>query len=539
MHVNCANRNAFSLITGLVCLICLLSSGQPSRAAQTPSTENVIAVKVCEEKNVTADDMQRLRELAGGVGWEFEPRLEMDERLKAIGIRRFRCINVAPFPGDFDDQGEYRVTRHDRLEAHFRSCLAVGASPHVIIAPGAGQKDGTTRLPPGVVGPDGIDWARFRRYCHALFRHVLIENDFSEAAFEVGNEPDIAEAIEGVGKGRKVNYEHYLETYRHVARAAREYESENPGQRVRLGGPALAWAFSFRFGDFNWTERFLQDVGREKIKLDFLGIHFYGNISPLAGERTSGYPSFGRMMQMTRQWRDKYTPGVPIYMTEWGATYHTSNDPAGAINGNHVAAAFAAAFLNEMLETGVDRAIYLVTTDIRSRQDGKWVTVWGWPSLFVNPNVHGAHPKAPYNVFKMLAMMAPWRVEAIAPAGAIDCIVSRDDKGRLTALVWNYHRTVQEGGPGIEAAGQPKVALQIRDVSKLWNAPVRYRRWSISETVSNAYHLFTAGQPLDQRCELQQVDAGTLRVDDGMLKFEFEMPPSSVSLIEFTVPTAN
>lgn len=167
------------------------------------------------------------------------------------------------------------------------------------------------------------------------------------------------------------------------------------------------------------------------------------------------------------------------------------------------------------------------------------MTVWGWPSLFVNPNVHGVHPKAPYNVFKMLAMMAPRRVEAIAPAGGIDCIVSRDDKGRLTALVWNYHRTVQEGGPGIETAGHPKVAVRVQDASALWKARVRYRRWLVSETVSNAYHLFTAGQPLDQRCELQQVDEGTLRVDDGTLNLAFEMPPSSVSLIEFTVTTAN
>ncbi len=464
----------------------------------------------------------------------------MDQRLRSIGIRRFRCINVAPLPGEFDDQGAYHVGDHPRLDAHFRSCRSVGASPHMIIAPGAGQKDGTERLPPGVVTDGGVDRARFRNYCKALFRYVLVESGFAQATFEVGNEPDIAEAITGRGKGRKVNYDHYLETYRQVAQAAREYESENPGQRVRLGGPALAWAFSFRFGDFNWTERFLEDVGRQKIKLDFLGLHFYGNISPLEGERTSGYPSFSRMMQMTRRWRDEHTPGVPIYMTEWGASYHTSNDPASVINGNHVGAAFAAAFLNEMLEEGVDRAIYLVTTDIRSQKDdGKWVTVWGWPSLFVNPNVHGVHPKAPYNVFKMLAMMAPRRVEAVAPEGGVDCIVSRDDKKRLTALVWNYHRTVQEGGPGIEAAGHPAVALRVQDASEIWNAPVRYRRWLVSETISNAYHLFTAGQPLDQRCDLDQVGEGTQRIVDGMLSLEFDMPPSSVSLIEFDATATN
>ena len=525
------SQRSFAIRRIVAGVCCVLSTAVWN--VQTPATESVIAVKASKDWNVTADDMQRLGELAGGVGWEFEPRPEMDEGLRLIGIRRIRCINVAPFPGEFDEQGHFRVGDHPRLKAHFRSCRAVGASPHMIIAPGAGQKDGRERLPPGVVTKNRIDWARFRNYCKALFGYVLIESGFAQASFVVGNEPDIAVAITGQGKGQRVNYEHYLDTYRQVAGAAREYEKENPGRRVRLGGPALAWAFSFRYGDFNWTERFLQDVGREKIKLDFLGTHFYGNLSPLAGKRKSGFPSFSRMMQMTRQWRDKYTPGVPIHMTEWGASYHTSNEPASVINGNHVGAAFAAAFLNKMLETGVDRAIYLVTTDIRSQEDGKWVNVWGWPSLFVNPNVHGFHSKAPYNVFKMLAMMAPRRVEAVAPDNRIDCIVSRDDKKRLTALVWNYHRTVQESGPGIEAAGHATVAIQVQDASKLWKAPVRYRRWLVSETVSNAYHLFSAGQPLDQRCELQQVDGGTAPIVNGMLSLKFQMPPSSVSLIEF------
>jgi hypothetical protein len=139
----------------------------------------------------------------------------------------------------------------------------------------------------------------------------------------------------------------------------------------------------------------------------------------------------------------------------------------------------------------------------------------------------------------MLAMMGPRRVEAAAPGDGIDCIVSRDDKGRLTVLVWNYNRTVQEGGPGIEGAGHPTVAVQVQDASELWKAPVRYRRWLVSETVSNAYHLFTAGQPLDQRCELQQVDEGTVPIADGTLNLEFKLPPSSVSLIEFEATAAN
>ena len=105
--------------------------------------------------------------------------------------------------------------------------------------------------------------------------------------------------------------------------------------------------------------------------------------------------------------------------------------------------------------------------------------------------------------------------------------------------MWNYRRTVQEGGPGIEAAGHPRVAVRVQDALELWKTPVRYRRWLVSETVSNAYHLFTAGQPLDQRCELRQADESDRRIVDGMLSLEIEGPPSSVSLMGFEGATAN
>ena len=499
-------------------------------AAEGYAASKVIYVKAGNDWNVTADDMEALRVLAGGVGWEFEPKQEMDEALKRIGMRRFRCINVAPFPGSFDDEGNFILGEHSRLDAHFRTCRAVGASPHVVMATWGGHNIGVAMVPESVVTDQGVDWGRYRNYCKAVFRHVLIDNDFPEAAFEVGNEADIRETKNG--KGSRANYESYFDTYKRIAEAAQEFEAENPGHHVTLGGPALAWAFTFRFGDFNWTERFLRDVGRENVKLDFIGLHFYGNISALDGDPSGAYPAFSRMMQMTRQWRDSYAPGVPICMTEWGASYHTNNSPTAVINGNNVGAAFAAAFLNQMLKEGVGRAIYLVSTDLRQQQDGKWVTVWGWPSLFVNPNVLGVHTKAPYHTFQMLAQMAPKRIEATTPGEGIDCIASRDDEGRLTLLVWNYNRAVQEGGPGVEAGRHRAVTVRVLDASDVWKGPVHYRRWLVSESVSNAYHLSVTGQALDERCDLQQVGEGTVRIVDGMLDVGFGMPPSSVSLIE-------
>ena len=71
------------------------------------------------------------------------------------------------------------------------------------------------------------------------------------------------------------------------------------------------------------------------------------------------------------------------------------------------------AFLNEMLIEGVDKASYLVSTDLRQQIDGKWVDIWGLPSLFTNTHVHGAIPKAPYHVLQMVQRMTGMRYRTL------------------------------------------------------------------------------------------------------------------------------
>ena len=239
---------------------------------------------------------------------------------------------------------------------------------------------------------------------------MLIDRKSPDAVFEVGNEPDIGGPFvvrpPRGGMGSRSLYDAYFNLYSETSGAAFEFERENPGVKVTLGGPALGWAFTFRFGDFNWTERFLRDAGREKIKLDFIGVHFYGNISPLSSQSNRVYPSFEEMMRMTRDWRDQHTPGVPIWLTEWGATYHTNMKPQSLHNGNHVGAAFAAAYLNQML-----------------------------------------------------TYMAPKRCEATNPGGTLGCIASRDDEGCVTVLIWNHGYRINEFGPGVEEGQREAVTL--------------------------------------------------------------------------------
>lgn len=517
--------------------------------------ESMILVKPSVTWRVTGrDDVQQLKRLASGVGWEFEPNADTTARLKSIGVKTIRCINVDPLPGDFDKEGKFTVGKSDRLLAHLTTCGEVGANPHIIIAqsvhPGLRVKvEDIPEAQRGVLGNQAAesifgpkDWPKFQRYCQAYFEYVLVTHNFPQAEFEVANEPDIGGGVHPFppkpAMGSRALYEGYFNLYKNVALAAQDFERTHPGLKVRLGGPALAWAFTFKFGDFNWAERFLRDCGEQRVKLDFLGVHFYGNITSLDGEYPANYPAFSEMLKATQAARDRYCPGLPIHLTEWGASYHTSNDPQSVINGNHIGAAWAAAFLNAMLRGGVDDALYLVTTDLRQQsRDGKWEDVWGWPSLFVNPNIFGrAYPKAPFHVLDMISRLEGTRVEATRGSQTVNCFASADrGRKRLTLLVWNYGCRLPEFGPPVENAVREAVTLRLREADSFFGTrAIRMKRWLVSETTSNAYNLFQKGQNLDERTELRQVDNGTFSITDDTADLGFAAPPSSVSFVEIS-----
>jgi hypothetical protein len=521
----------------------------------------VIEVKANSRLSVTrGDDIKQLKLLASSVGREFEPNADTDAALKKVGIKAIRCINVDPLRGEFDASGKFIVGKPDNLIANLETCRAVGAQPHVIIATGlhpdliVKDQDVQGRDPSimGMIhsatfGP--TDWARFQNYCEAYFEYVLITQNFPNATFEVGNEPDIGGVIYPFppkpANGSRELYNAYFNLYKNVAEAADRFEKNHPGLRVRLGGPALAWAFTFRFGDFNWAERFAQDCGEQKVKLDFIGIHFYGNISSLNGEYPGAYPSFVSMFQTTKKARDKYCPGVPIWFTEWGPSYITDNSEPSAVNANHVGAAWSAAFLNTMLRCGVGRAFYLVATDLRRPKNGDWTVpvddqnwedVWGWPSMFVNPTMFGkAYPKAPFHLFDMISRMEGRRVKASDASETVDCIVSMDTAGKkMTMLIWNYGVQIPESGMPVEKAVTEDVDVRVMDAANL-GKNVRIERWEISEDNSDAYSVFKKGTKLDAtNTSLKKVESLTGSSKGGRLDVTFTMPPSSVSFVVVT-----
>ncbi len=508
-----------------------------------------------QPRSVTgADDVQTLQRLAAGVGWEFEPNADTNAALKRIGIRALRCINVDPLPGEFDAAGTFQVGQPDRLLAHLATCRAVGAAPHIIIAQGVHPSlrltaEDIPEAERGVMGNQTAesvfgpkDWPRFQRYCEAYFDYILVQQGFTEARFEVGNEPDIGGAVHPrppkPANGTKALYAGYFELYRNVAIAAARFEAEHPALKVQLGGPALAWAFTFRYGELNWADRFLQDCAEQTLKLDFMSIHFYGNITSLRGQYEANFPSFVEMLKQTQASRDRYCPGVPIWFTEWGPSYQTCNEPKASVNASHIGAAWSMDFLNTMLENGIRDALYLVTTDLRqARAAGGWEDIWGWPSLFTNPNALGkAWPKAPFHVLDMISRLGGQRITVESDGSTLACFAAADPKRRrLTAILWNFAARLPEFAEPVENAQPVEVRLNVRDAEGLFPAgSATLRRWLVSADTSNAYAILAAGGTLDARAELQQVQESRLTANAGELTLDVVLPPSGVSFFEVT-----
>jgi xylan 1,4-beta-xylosidase len=535
-----------------VLMTCGLVCAADSKPQPQKPVEATLTVRVLNPLSVSGgDDVVRLRHLASGVGWEFSPTSRTTEGLKHIGIKTIRCINV-DLPGEFSKDGQYVIKAPNYLLANLATCREVGARPHVVIAvsppealrlteqdlPAAERGVLGSQLKTNVFGP--TDWARFRNYCKAFFQYVLITQGFADAEFEVGNEPDTGGTIvprpPKPPMGSAALYAAYFEWYRNVAQAAVEFEREHASQKVCLGGPALAWPFTFHFGAFNWASRFMRDCTERKVKLDFVGVHYYGNLTSLDGQYPSIYPSFTAMLADTRRARDQYCPGTPICMTEWGPSYHTNNSPTARVNANHLGAAWSAAFLNTMLAHGVDSSLYLVTTDLaQPNAAGKLENIWGWPALFVNHQVFGeAYPKATYHVFDMVHQLAGQRVAVDGAGGAIGAIAAADDRQHvLRLLLWNFRARLPEGGPAEDLSAETRLSINVADWQRFFAASLPAARvWLVGPGAGDAVGLFDRGQPLTQANTAMKADALTATVEPHGLRVSYTLPHASVCLVQ-------
>jgi hypothetical protein len=543
-------QNVWAAGVASLLILCMLCS---ARAASKLGSAAVV-LNLKSSLSVTGhDDIKRLQNLALGVGWEFEPDDVTTSELKRLGVHTIRCINVDPLQGHFGKDDVYYTRPSPRLDAQLATCREIGAVPHIVIGtdlPEAlrtvvrsdstanAEVLGLTSNAGGVSGPN--NWSRYRQYCEAFFRYVILEKGFTNARFEVGNEPDIGGTISTItpkaSNGSAALFESYMELYANICAAADTLE-EKAGVKVNRGGPALAWAFTFRYGDFNWTTRFLAECKSRQLRLDFIGIHYYGNISSLDGAYSSNFPSFVEMLRWTLSARDSYQPGKPIIITEWGPTYHVANAPLARINASNVGAAWSIEFLDFLLRAQITDALYLVTTDARGIPVGdSRNNVWGWPALFVNPAAFGrSWPKPVFHVFDMISRLRGRRITGTADTPSLKVIASVDESAHVvTVLLWNFDSVIPEAGAPIERAGRLSVALSLLGAGGvLTSNAIHLESWRLDENSSNALTLFEREGKLDDRALLFRSTSG---IHNAAREYHFNLDvmPSGVAFIRIS-----
>ena len=517
------------------------------------SAGSEITINPQQQQSFTGrDDLAQLKHLALAVGWEFVQTSDTVAQLKNLGIRKIRCINVEGLSGDFDKDGNYIIdtSKPSRLDAHLKTCAELGAVPHIIIGQNMPktlqikaeiQDDGVSLMGGGkkslVCGPS--DYRLYRNYWAAYFEYVMVTKGFKNAVFEVFNEPDISAvtcpAPPTPERGSAALYEITFNLYTHVVAAAEQFEQKHPGAKVTIGGPALAWAYTFRFGSFNWCERFVRDCAEKKIRLNFIGVHAYGNISSINGEYKSTYPSFVEMLNSLKKVRDQYLPGTPIQINEWGPSYHTSNTDKALVNADNIGAAWSIEFLKTMLENGIDDAIFLVTDDLTGVENGKKVNIWGWPSLMVNPQIFGyPYPKAICNLFEMIAAMNGKRIESTRNGNINSFATADPKKKKIQVIVWNFAARLPESNVPVDFSIREHVPIKIRNADVFFGSnKIKVSRKLISETNSNALYWFKKGEKLTpDNTGLKTVDQGEYQIINGEVSAGCDMPPSSVAMIE-------
>ena len=284
-------------------------------------------------------------------------RYDFTEHLKtAIASCGFRYLR---FHGLFhDDMAVYREDRDGHpiynwqyLDAVFDKLLALGIRPFVELsftprALASGEKTifwwrGNVTMPK--------DLAKWGALVEAFAQHCLERYGHDEVAqwfFEVWNEPDYPAFFAG-------DMHDYFRLYDAAARAVK---SVSPVFRV--GGPATS--------SNRWIPDMIEHCVSDDVPLDFISTHTYGVEGAL--------DEFGRdlhrlledpdtivrdVRRARRQILDSAMPHLPLYYTEWSASYSSRDN----VHDSYVSAPYILYNLKR-IEGSVDAMSYWTFTDV-------------------------------------------------------------------------------------------------------------------------------------------------------------------------------
>ena len=333
----------------------------------------------------------------------------------ATGLRYIR------FHGIFDDEtgivspdGRFNFSYIDQI---YDGLLELGVRPFVELsfmprALAASDKPHAFWYKPLPNPPR--DYARWADLVSAFTRHLIQRYGSTEVEawyFEVWNEPNIDF---WTGEPKQATY---FELYDSAARAIKSVDA-----KLRVGGPATAQAA--------WIPAFIEHCVRERVPVDFVSTHVYGNDS---SEDVFGthekIPRRDMVARAVRKVNDEVRRSarseLEIIWSEYNATY--LNDP------NITDSAFMGPWLANHIRESAGLAgmmSYWCFSDVFEEQGVVKKPFYGGYGLIAAGNI----PKAAYNAFALLHELGDRRIQL----NSENALATRRADGSLAVAIWNY-----------------------------------------------------------------------------------------------------
>ena len=257
------------------------------------------------------------------------------------------------------------------------------------------------------------DYAKWDEMMTQFAKHLIERYGIDEVSqwyFEVWNEPNIDF---WVGQPQQPTY---FELYDHTARDLKAVSS-----RLRVGGPSTAQAA--------WADAFIKHCADNKVPVDFVSSHVYGNDKAEDVFGTHEQIPRNRMVcraigKVHDQIKSSAMPNLPLIWSEFNASYANEPDVTDA--------SYMGPWMADTIRQCdglVDEMSYWSFSDVFEEQGVVKQPFYGGYGLIAA----GGIPKPAFNAFLLLHRLGDERLGTASE----DVLVTRRKDGTLVIAAWN------------------------------------------------------------------------------------------------------
>jgi len=257
------------------------------------------------------------------------------------------------------------------------------------------------------------DWDRWRDLIHAFAQHLVDRYGIDEVSswyFEVWNEPNIDF---WTGEPKQSTYFHLYDV------TAQALKKVSP--RLRVGGPSTAQAA--------WVSDFIRHCEENKIPVDFVSSHVYGNdLSEDVFHTHELIPRDQMVCRAIRKVHDEIgasaMPKLPLIWSEFNASYKNEV----AVTDSTYMGPWLATTIRQC-DGYVDLMSYWTFSDVFEEQGVIKEPFYGGFGIIGE----GGIVKPAYNAFLLLDKLGDERIDS----QSADTLVTRRKNGDIVIAVWN------------------------------------------------------------------------------------------------------